>query len=599
MSSVVAQVFHNSVAEAVVNEITSGSARYYYYFGNTLDNLDTPEVPINSPEYIAKTRNGMIMLMRVDSNDVSYVVPRINWTSGTRYNKYESSTVGEATNFYVITDQFNVYKCLDNGAIGAVSTVKPTSTDFSNLYTADGYTWKFMYNVPLSLRNKFLSDVYMPVSNALRNRFYSSGEIDSVTIMNHGSGYVQASTTISVTGDGIGAELTPVISGGALVSVTIDNPGTGYTYATLTVNGVGTGASIVPNTIDGNINSQQAIVENLTTPGTIDSVSIINGGIGFVSAPNLVITGDGTGATGTVEITNGSISRIIITNPGINYSVATVTLTDINSGTGYILDANVSPAFGHGRDAVKELYASNLMFYGNMSGTQVAGFDIVNDYQTFGLVKNVRSTSYDLSMLDQADKKKYLIYTTDPVTGILIDDVVTTVGFGDPESSYTVTAIANSTSGNIIEVVPTGLAVVPPPIGAVFSDIIREINFTSSSVKYKPIIEAKTASFCYILNGSYSSVNFPIDTILTKGDKTFIIVAWGTNQVMIQPLDGGTLSNGDTLVKQSDITKTLTVSNVTIPTADKRTGDILTIDNRIGFYQSAEQAVSTRTVIKF
>lgn len=466
MSSIVAQSFHNNVAESVMNEIQNNTARYYYYFGNTKPAPVTVETPINSPEYIAATHNNMIMLLRVNSSDVSYVVPRVNWSSGVRYNKYESSKVGTQSNFYVLTDEFNVYKCIDNNAEGVVSTVKPTGTDIDIIRTADGYAWKFMYNVPLSLRNKFLSDIYLPVSNALRNRFYGSGEIDSVTILEPGAGYIQASTTISITGDGVNAALSPVVSGGRIISVTIDNPGTGYTYATITVNSptATTVAKLAASLIDGSISSQQAIIENLATPGTIDSISIISAGSGYTVAPSVSIVGDGVDATAVAHIVDGALSYIEVTNPGINYTYANVTLT--GAGTGAYASANVSPVFGHGRDAVKELYASNLMFYGNMAGTSVAGFDITNDYQQFGLIKNVRSTTFDMSLLDQTTKNRYLLNT--PPESDLTDLVPGTTIVTDGVKRFDVISVTYNLAGNgIVEVSPKGSYV--PEVGDIYS----------------------------------------------------------------------------------------------------------------------------------
>jgi len=138
MSSVITTSFHNSVAEDVFAEILANTSRYYYYFGNTVPAPEVPEVPLNTPQYIAKTRSNMITLMGVSSNDVSLVLLRNDWTVGTRYNMYESAFEGTPTNFYVITDEYNVYKCLDNGGASAVSTVKPTGSDVDPFVTADG-----------------------------------------------------------------------------------------------------------------------------------------------------------------------------------------------------------------------------------------------------------------------------------------------------------------------------------------------------------------------------------------------------------------------------------------------------------------------------
>lgn len=59
----------------------------------------------------------------------------------------------------------------------------------------------------------------------------------------------------------------------------------------------------------------------------VDSISIINPGRDYASAPTVTITGDGIGATAEAFIVNGKIDRIIITNKGSNYTRATVSLT--------------------------------------------------------------------------------------------------------------------------------------------------------------------------------------------------------------------------------------------------------------------------------
>ena len=78
--------------------------------------------------------------------------------------------------YYVITDEYNVYKCIrtgraDNGSTVA-STVKPTGTSATALVeTSDtgagsgrGYLWKYMYTVSgASDTIKFVTTDFMPV----------------------------------------------------------------------------------------------------------------------------------------------------------------------------------------------------------------------------------------------------------------------------------------------------------------------------------------------------------------------------------------------------------------------------------------------------
>ena len=65
----------------------------------------------------------------------------------------------------------------------------------------------------------------------------------------------------------------------------------------------------------------------------IDSISIINPGYGYQSAPTVTIQGDGTGATAKAVVVNGSISSVIVTNSGNNYTQAIATVTPATSDT--------------------------------------------------------------------------------------------------------------------------------------------------------------------------------------------------------------------------------------------------------------------------
>jgi len=64
----------------------------------------------------------------------------------------------------------------------------------------------------------------------------------------------------------------------------------------------------------------------------ISSISVINPGSGYTSAPNVSITGDGTGATAVATILNGVIQKITVVDRGTDYTRAIVT---IEGGNGY------------------------------------------------------------------------------------------------------------------------------------------------------------------------------------------------------------------------------------------------------------------------
>ena len=64
----------------------------------------------------------------------------------------------------------------------------------------------------------------------------------------------------------------------------------------------------------------------------ISSIDITNPGTGYITAPTVTITGDGTGAVAKATIVNGVVESITVTNRGIDYTRAVVTLT---GGSGY------------------------------------------------------------------------------------------------------------------------------------------------------------------------------------------------------------------------------------------------------------------------
>ena len=62
----------------------------------------------------------------------------------------------------------------------------------------------------------------------------------------------------------------------------------------------------------------------------IETITVTNPGYNYTDIPTVTISGDGTGATAVASIVNGKITKITVTNRGIGYTRAAITI----SGTG-------------------------------------------------------------------------------------------------------------------------------------------------------------------------------------------------------------------------------------------------------------------------
>ena len=201
----------------------------------------------------------MIGAKKIQGNDVRLATRRFNWSNNTTYTAYDdcscSLNMNDANSkFYVVTDEWNVYKCISNNN-GKVSNTKPTSTiTTASIETADNYIWKYMYTLSDEERMRFTTDSYIPVKTlisddgSLQWQVQSSsvqGAIESIRMLNYGSSYTTL-PSIAIVGDGVGANAIARINSTSQTvdSVIITNKGSGYTYANVVFTGAtGSGAS--------------------------------------------------------------------------------------------------------------------------------------------------------------------------------------------------------------------------------------------------------------------------------------------------------------------------------------------------------------------
>lgn len=206
--------------------------------------------PDDSPSEERAAREGMLAVKKIAASDVSHVIPRYNWVSGTIYQEYDDAEEASTTRqFYVVTDELNVYKCLKAGSDSVApslraSTVKPIGTSqFVNAEAADGYIWKYMFTLSGTQAAKFLTSSYIPVQTLASDdgslqwdvqQNALDGAIHRIKVVNGGTVY-GTNPTVTIDGDGTGATATATVSSGVVTGITVTNTGSGYTKANVTI----------------------------------------------------------------------------------------------------------------------------------------------------------------------------------------------------------------------------------------------------------------------------------------------------------------------------------------------------------------------------
>lgn len=249
MVAIVTKQIRVNNAGSFVSDVGTNSTFLFIGRSQAWPNSDTS---VATPQDTVSDKNNvhqnMIALKKVAQSDVSHAITRYNWISGTTYTEYDDqlATLG-SSQYYVITDELNVYKCLKQGT--GASVVKPTgqTTTAANAETSDGYIWKFMYSLSGTQATKFLTNSFVPVNiltsddGSLQYQVQDNaqdGAIHRIRITAGGTGYTSA-PTVTIQGDGLNATATATVSGGSVTEIDMSNIGSGYNQAKITISGGG------------------------------------------------------------------------------------------------------------------------------------------------------------------------------------------------------------------------------------------------------------------------------------------------------------------------------------------------------------------------
>ena len=269
MTASVTNSFREHLLTLLKSDIDSDGVPYHIGIAQPDSDASTP---LNSGSMYDQSKfRHTLQSVKVLSN-VSYVVPTVTWQSEVQYEAYDNNNPIQ-TNFYVINSSREVFLCIQQGknADGSAgnSFIEPTSTRANQrpktFQTGDGYLWRYMYKMSNLAYGTFRTKTYTPVKQ-VTNRATTipeeitqiglqdssvPGQILNIAIDNGGVNYT--SPTITISGNGSGAQFFAEVFDNKIVNVRCDSNGLGdflhgtnYDYAQVVVTdpGGGSGAKL-------------------------------------------------------------------------------------------------------------------------------------------------------------------------------------------------------------------------------------------------------------------------------------------------------------------------------------------------------------------
>jgi len=425
------------------------NSNMYLFIGKVTGWSDdaSPPTPTDS---VANTHyenwRDMIAAKKITSTDVSHVIPRKNWTNNTNYFAYTDNTSTLfSQDFYVMTGDYNVYKCLSNsetnssGTTASTSTTKPTGTGTAIISTADGYKWKFMYQIPASDALKFVTPNYIPVDKVRRANSYLANTYDSAP----GQVQFDVETAAAAAGGGNGAiEVVHLTTRGLQYLGEVGNVSAVTNTTTVTITGTSLAADdcIVNNDIyftsgdasgeGGTITDYNGTTKVVTFTPAITAPSATDG---YAIGPKVVISGDGQGANVRCTTNStGGINATAIIAGGNNYSNASISIisnasqsNSFNPSPTAVLTPIIGPKGGHGSDAVDELGGFYILINSRLEYSESNNFTTDNDFRKVGLLAQPKFSNGDFANTSVVDQATAAVVSSWNGTAFSVDELVT------------------------------------------------------------------------------------------------------------------------------------------------------------------------------
>ena len=416
----------------------------------------SPPIATDSLENERRIWDEMLGLKKINNLSASLVIPRIDWDSSgkTVYAQYDDTkelyleptderkiTLAaqnlRAGTFYVLTDQYDLFVCIENGN-NSPSTQKPTRTnDPTNLIeTIDGYVWKFITTIKSGDAVKFLTDSWIPIRTLVEDdgsqqwdvqQSATPGSVLSFVVDNPGENYNNVHlgkfADAPSTDSGVGVVTLTTITGGEPLQGTNN----AYANAHLYIKDGDFAGDVYK------INSYDSFSKKITLDSTWQSGRVPLVDTQYEILPIITVESNGTvSAKLKPVVAEGEIKRVIVTQAGENATFVKVTVADNTAGGGggqakAKIRAVISSGLGLGKDPEKDLNAFFVMMNARLQYNEGDGdFPISNDYRQLGIIRDVLDPNGQLAAADTLSAVKSMIVTlSDENKQVLPDQLIT------------------------------------------------------------------------------------------------------------------------------------------------------------------------------
>ena len=116
-----------SYAEGFLKELESNTNQYFLFIAKSTPWTENGSTDTSPPVYVDSVKNerevmkNIIAYKKLNPKNILFALPRYDWVSGTVYDQYsdyqELFDPDDPKQFYVVTDQNNIYKCITRPSI--------------------------------------------------------------------------------------------------------------------------------------------------------------------------------------------------------------------------------------------------------------------------------------------------------------------------------------------------------------------------------------------------------------------------------------------------------------------------------------------------